>query len=189
VEKANNMHEKRFSGDIARLRSGERVERLEVRLVIQLSLEGGSFRHMLDVGTGSGLFAEGFSRHNLDVTGVDANHEMLPVAKSYVPQGRFLQATAEELPFASRSFDLVFFGLVLHEADDALKVLQAAHRVSRKRICLLEWPYREQTFGPPLTDRLSPARMEEIFHRAGFARWECVHLANTILYMLDSDLI
>src|SRR4030042_1358759 len=99
------MHEKRFSGDINRLRSAERVERLEVERVIQLCLEGGSFKGVLDVGTGSGLFD----------------------------------------------------GLVLHERDDPRGALQAARHVSRKRVCLLEWPYREQPFGPPMEDRLSPA--------------------------------
>jgi len=180
------MHEKRFSGDITRLRSVERVERLEVERVVQICLEGGSFSNILDVGTGSGLFVEGFSQHNLEVTGIDANFEMLPAARSYVPQGRFLQSTAEALPFAPKSFDLIFYGLVFHEVDDPTRVFEVARRVSRKRICLLEWPYREQSFGPPMNDRLSPGRLEELFHQAGFVRWECIRLKNTDLYCLDS---
>jgi ubiquinone/menaquinone biosynthesis C-methylase UbiE len=123
----------------------------------------------------------------MSVTGIDANPEMLPAARSYLPQSNFLQAIAEELPFAKGSFDLAFYGLVLHEADDPLRVLQAAQRVSRKRVCLLEWPYREQTFGPSMEHRLSPARLGEIFHQAGFTRWECIRLENTDLYRLDID--
>jgi len=179
------MHEKRFSGDITRLRSVERIERLEVERVVQCCLEGGNFSNILDVGTGSGLFVEGFYQHNLEVTGIDVNFEMLPAARSYVPHGRFLQATAEALPFASKSFDLIFYGLVFHEVDDPTRVLEAARRVSRKRICLLEWPYREQSFGPPMYDRLSPARLEELFNQAGFVRWECIRLKNTDLYCLE----
>jgi len=179
------MHERRFSGDITRLRSAERVERLEVERVIQLCLGGVSILSILDVGTGSGLFAEKFSAHNLETTGIDANFEMLPVARSYVPLGSFLQAIAEALPFSKGSFDLTFYGLVLHEADDPLKVLQDARRVSLKRVCILEWPYREQPFGPPLADRLSPASLEELFHQASFTRWECIRLKNTDLYRLN----
>ncbi len=52
------MHEKRFSGDINRLRSPERQERLEVERVTGLCLEGIFPKTMLDIGTGSGLFAE-----------------------------------------------------------------------------------------------------------------------------------
>jgi ubiquinone/menaquinone biosynthesis C-methylase UbiE len=179
------MHEKRFSGDIVRLRSAERVERLEVERVIQLCLQDGNFKSMLDVGTGSGLFAEGYSGKSLEVTGIDVNHEMLPAARSYVHLGRFLQATAEALPFTSGSFDLAFYGLVLHETDDPLKALQAARRVSRKRVCLLEWPFREQIFGPPMEDRFSPARLEELFKEAGFSNWERIELKNIDLYRLD----
>jgi len=180
------MHERRFFGDITRLRSVERIERLEVERVVQCCLKGGNFSTLLDVGTGSGLFVEGFSLHKMEVTGIDVNFEMLPAARSYVPHGRFLQATAEALPFASESFDLTFYGLVFHEVDDPPRVLEAARRVSRKRICLLEWPYREQSFGPPMNDRLSPARLEELFNQAGFVRWECIRLQNTDLYCLNN---
>ncbi|MFZ2097157.1 MAG: class I SAM-dependent methyltransferase [Anaerolineales bacterium] len=179
------MHEKRFSGDIERLRSAERVARLEVETVIQLCLEGGGFKRILDVGTGSGLFAEGYSKQGLEVTGIDANPNMPLTARKYIPNGRFLQATAEALPFATGAFDLAFYGLVLHEADDALKVLKAARRVTRKRICVLEWPYREQTYGPAMEHRLSPTKLELLFKLADFDSWNQIQLTNTVLYRLD----
>jgi ubiquinone/menaquinone biosynthesis C-methylase UbiE len=182
------MHERRVSGDITRLRSAERVERLEVGRVVQLCLEQGSFINMLDAGTGSGVFAEGFAQRDLEVTGIDVNYEMLPAARSHVPGGRFAQAMVEALPFTRRSFDLVFYGLVLglvlHESDDPLSVLQSARRVSRKRVCVLEWPYREQPFGPPIDNRLSPTRLETLFQKAGFTSWETFSLTNTSLYRL-----
>ena len=179
------MHERRFSGDIARLRSPDRVAKLQVEVVVELCLDGEHFDQLIDVGTGSGLFAELFMKHNLAVTGVDANPGMLTAAKSYVPNGIFLQATAEDLPFAKGSFDLAFYGLVLHEADDPLWVLQCAHRVSRKRVCVLEWPYREGQMGPPLADRISPTRMKQLIYLAGFSNWQCTNLLNTDLYRLD----
>ena len=74
------MHEKRFEGDISRLRSPERMERLEVERVVGLCLEKGLAKNMLDVGVGTALFAEGFAQHGLKVAGVDANPEMLPAA-------------------------------------------------------------------------------------------------------------
>jgi SAM-dependent methyltransferase len=178
------MHEKRFSGNIERLRSPERVQRLEVPQVIHACLEGGSFTSLLDAGTGSGLFAENFSTAGLIVTGMDANFTMLPAARSFVPAGRFVHAEVETLPFADRSFDLLFFGLVLHEADAPLRVLSHAHRVSRKRVCILEWPYRDQLFGPPLEHRLDPARLEGWLVELGFSRWDCLALANVDLYRL-----
>lgn len=179
------MHEKRFSGDVERLRSPERIKRLDVERVIQLCLEGDKFSSMLDVGTGSGLFGELFSKQGLDVTGIDAQFAMLLVARSYIPKGKFTQAIAEKLPFFDKSYDLIFYGLVLHEADDPLAVLKAAHQISRKRVCLLEWPYAEQTFGPPLDDRLNPILLEKLFRQAGYKSWKSDHLENVDLYRLS----
>ncbi len=167
------------------MRSEERVERLEVERVISLCLEGIRITNMLDVGTGSGLFAEGFSKRKIHIYGIDANEDMPPAARSFVPEGNFAQATAEELPFVDGAFDLTFYGLVLHEADETLRVLQSAWRVTRKRTCILEWPYREQSFGPPLNDRLSREKLEEMFHEAGYRRWKCKELKNTVLYRLS----
>lgn len=123
------MHKKRFSGSIVNLRSPERVKHLEVQRVISLCLENVSIQSILDVGTGSGLFAEAFSEHGLEVSGVDANQEMRITARSYVPKGDFRGGTAELLPYPDQSFDLIFLGLVLHETDDPLKALKEALRV------------------------------------------------------------
>lgn len=93
------MHEKRFDGSIERLRSPERVARLEVERVVSLCLESEELKSVLDVGVGSGLFAEAFAKHGLQVAGVDVNPEMVVAARQFVPQGDFREATAEALPF------------------------------------------------------------------------------------------
>lgn len=179
------MHEKRFEGDVARLRTQERIQRLEVDRVTELCLAGEEISRVLDVGTGTGLFAESFSKHGLEVSGVDANLEMLPSARQYVPKATFREGTAEALPYPDGSFDLVFLGLVLHEADDPLKALTEARRVTGKRVCILEWPYRDQPFGPPLSDRVKPEKLAGWIQKAGFRKWKSTDLANTIFYQLD----
>jgi SAM-dependent methyltransferase len=179
------MHERRYSGDITRLRSVERVERLEVKRVVALCTSGGLFTKVLDAGTGSGLFAEGFLMQGLKVTGMDANPLMPAAARSYVPEGNFLQAAAESLPFAEGVFELAFYGLVLHEADDALGVLKEAFRVTSRRVCILEWPYVEQSFGPPLEHRMSLEKLEELYKAAGFKRWKHIELNHTALFILE----
>jgi ubiquinone/menaquinone biosynthesis C-methylase UbiE len=179
------MHEKRFDGSVDRLRSPERVERLEVERVVDQCLQGGPFASLLDVGTGSALFAEAFSRRGLKVSGVDANPEMLDAARAFVPEGDFREGTAEALPFPEASFDLVFLGLVLHEADQPLKALKEARRVARRQVSILEWPYEDGSFGPPLAHRLSLKELVELFQEAGYRNWKMVSLANTLLYQLD----
>jgi ubiquinone/menaquinone biosynthesis C-methylase UbiE len=178
------MHEKRFEGDINRLRNLERVARLEVERVINLSLEGEQIQSVLDVGTGTGLFAEAFARRGLMISGVDVNPEMLPMARSYVPDGDFREATAEALPFADVSFDLVFMGLLLHESDEQLQVLSEAHRVARKRVCILEWADREEEFGPPLEQRLAEKSVEDLAMEAGFSQFTAISLTKLIFYRL-----
>jgi ubiquinone/menaquinone biosynthesis C-methylase UbiE len=179
------MHERRFEGDITRLRSPERQERLEVERVVDLCLEDETLHSVLDVGTGTALFAEAFSRRGLVVSGVDVNPEMLAAAQKFVPKGNFREGPAEALPFPDRGVDLVFMGLVLHETDDLPKALQEAQRVAAKRVCILEWPYKEQPFGPPLMDRLKPEVLDNQFKQAGFRTWKSVDLLNTVLYQLE----
>ena len=179
------MHEKRFEGDISRLRSPERVERLEVARVVGLCLEEDQVENVLDVGTGTGLFAEAFARRGLTVSGVDVNPEMLAAAKRYVLKGDFREGTAESLPYPDGSFDLVFLGLVLHESDEQLKVVKETFRVARKRVCILEWPYHDQPFGPPLAHRLSPEVLVEFFQKAGFRQWKMMDLTDTVLCVLE----
>ena len=179
------MHEKQFEGNIDRLRAPDRVERLEVERVVDLCLENETIDSVLDVGTGTALFAEAFSKRGLVVSGIDANLEMVAAAGLFVPKGDFQEGIAEELPYTDGSFDLVYLGLVLHESDEPLKTLSEARRVSRKRVCILEWPYREQPFGPPLTDRLDPIELTSLFHKAGFRKWKVIELSNTSFYQLE----
>jgi ubiquinone/menaquinone biosynthesis C-methylase UbiE len=179
------MHEKRFAGDIELLRSPQRVGLLKVEQVTELCLEGKKIDNVLDVGTGSGLFAESFSKHGLAAWGVDANPEMLEVARQFVPAGDFREGTAEDLPYQEASFDLVFLGLVLHESDDPLKALKETRRVSRQRVAILEWPYRDSTFGPPLAHRLKAEFLADLFQEAGFRQLKVVDLSEIILYRLE----
>ena len=181
----NAMHEKRFEGDIDRLRFPERLARLEVERVVGLCLEPGPVENMLDVGTGTGVFAEAFAQRGLPVSGVDVNPEMLSASRRFVPAGDFRLGTAEALPFPDGSFDLVFLGFVLHESDDPLTSLQESLRVARKRVCIQEWPYRAQPFGPPITDRLNPVGLADLFKKAGFQKWTTTDLVHTAFYCLS----
>jgi SAM-dependent methyltransferase len=175
------VHGHRFD-QIARLRAPERLERLEVGRVVDLVLDGIHAQTGLDVGTGSGIFAEEFARRGLAVTGIDANAEMLRGAHPYVPEGDFLQAIAEDLPFADNAFDVVFLGLVLHETDDLLKAMQEARRAARVCVAVLEWPYRAEEFGPGLEERLRREDMELFGRQAGMGPMEVLPLRKLALY-------
>ena len=180
------MHEKRFSREISRLREPERIARLEVDRVVQLALTAVRRpRTVLDIGTGSGLFAEKFSALGIRVTGVDVNPKMLPAASEHVPAGEFHEGAAEKLPFPDASFDLVFMGLLLHETDDPSSALSEAHRVGTGRLAILEWPEETQDFGPPPEHRLPQRTIVSLAQQAGYAKVESHPLQNLVLYLAD----
>ncbi len=179
------MNNRRFSGEIERLRADERIARLEISRVVDLSLAGLSAESMLDIGTGSGIFAEAFAARGLKVAGVDLRDDMLEAARQYVPVGDFRHSHMELLPFADAAFDLAFMGLVLHEADDLVKALREAYRTLRQRLMILEWPYEIGEFGPPQDHRLRAEQVLDAAREAGFKTVESVALKHLILFRME----
>ncbi len=180
------MNQRRFGGEIERLRAPQRVALLEVDQVVRLSLEGlGSAQSMLDIGTGSAIFAEAFAARGLQVAGVDLREDMLEVARGFVPSGEFTLAHMEKLPYEDKKFDLAFMGHVLHEADDLHTALREALRVAKTRVVVLEWPYELQEYGPPLEHRLKDETIRAAAAEAGFKRVDGHRLPAVMLYQLD----
>jgi ubiquinone/menaquinone biosynthesis C-methylase UbiE len=179
-----NMND-RVCRDSDRLRNPERLARLEIDRVVGLCLQDLGIRSVLDVGTGTGVFAEAFAAKNLQVTGVDIQESMLESARLHVPGAYFLLAPSEGLPFEERAFDLIFMGLVLHETENAERAMREAFRVCAQRTCVLEWPLEEQPFGPPVSDRLDESAVREWGKKAGFCSMRTVPLTHLVLYVFD----
>ncbi len=178
------MENKQFNGSADRLRSPERLTLMEIARVVALSTENCTVQSVLDVGTGTAVFAEAFARLGLDVSGVDSNPELLEIARSFLPFSDFQAACADELPYPDKKFDLVFLGHVLHETPDQLSVLKEALRVACKRVAILEWPYCEELQGPPLRHRISPAMVCSLAQQAGFTTNEHISLEHMDFYRL-----
>lgn len=174
----------RFDGSPEFLRRPERLAVLEVDRAVTLALEGlTGARTVLDMGTGSGVFAEAFARRGLRAVGLDLRHGMLLAAREACPEAAWVQADMEQPPFPSGAFDLVFFGVALHEAGDLEGLLRQARRLARRRVAALEWPKEPQPLGPPLHHRLSPAQVTAA-RRVGFAQVETLRLTHLVLYRL-----
>ena len=177
-------HGKRYGSPAERLRSSERMALLEVPRVVDLCLERIDASRALDVGTGTGVFAEAFAACGLQATGIDPNPDLLEAARRLVPGARFDAGTAEKLAFPDGSFDLVMLSHVLHETDDPAAALAEARRVARLRVCVLEWPYVDEDKGPPLAHRLRPSEIETLARRAGFSAVQHTVLSHMHLYRL-----
>jgi SAM-dependent methyltransferase len=178
--------DKIYAGGVERLRRPERLAILEVDKVVALALQGLLAKTVLDVGTGSGIFAEAFAARKLAVTGIDIKEEMLAAARTFVPKGKFQIAASDKLPFPDGSFDLIFMGVVLHETGDPLASVREARRVCALRTAVLEWPDAEpEVAGPPRADRLKSEDVFRFAEEAGFARCAVIHLEHLVLYLME----
>jgi ubiquinone/menaquinone biosynthesis C-methylase UbiE len=179
------MNEKTFVGDIERLRRPERVAALEVPRVVDLCLDNGGSHTLLDIGCGSGIFLEAFAARGLFCASVDLNPAMLGATRRFVSGARVAAAIAESLPFAAKTFDVVFLAHILHEVDNPAIALAECGRVARHRIAVLEWPFREQEMGPPLLHRLSPEALGSAIAKAGLEKVRPVQLTAMSLYLIE----
>ncbi|MCD6473040.1 methyltransferase domain-containing protein [Candidatus Aerophobetes bacterium] len=93
---------------------------------------------LLEIGSGTGHFSFWFHSLRLKVVGVDSSSAMLRVAKEKTKDNKinFIKAEAEELPFSSRSFDLVALVATLEFVNSPEKILKEAFRVAKKKIFL-----------------------------------------------------
>jgi ubiquinone/menaquinone biosynthesis C-methylase UbiE len=178
------MHDRRYAAEIDRLRSPQRVELIEVDRVVDLCIEGVQVTTVLDVGTGSGIFAEAFAQRGFSITGIDPNPAMLKVAQEFVQNGTFREGIIENIPLADKSFDLVFLGHVLHESDNILSALSECKRCAKKWVAVLEWPYKQEENGPPLVHRLKTEDILAAATTVGFSQMETIQLNHMVLFRL-----
>ena len=180
-----HRHHKQFHGAPESLDSTRRLALLEAPRVVGLCLDGIAAASVLDVGTGSGVFARAFADEGLRVAGIDLSPRMLTYARQQAPHIPFILARMEELPFRANAFDLVFLSHVLHETDTLTHTLGELRRCARQRVAALEWPYIYESAGPPLAHRLSPGQAQQAGREAGFRRIEVIPLQRMVLYVLD----
>jgi len=160
------------------------MNRLEVEKVVRLCLQDMDGKTLLDIGTGSAVFAEAFQKAGVSAGGVDINTEMIDAARRHMPEGEFIVAPAEELPFADGSFDATFFGVVFHEVSDYTKALHEAHRISRCCTFILEWQYKQEEFGPPIEHRLKEEFIRDLSLSTGYRSFAATPLGTLVLYRL-----
>jgi SAM-dependent methyltransferase len=103
---------------------------LEEALVREGDLSG---RRVLDVGSGTGRLAAGLAeRHAARVWGIDAEPEMVRVAKARGSRARFRVAPAESLPFKDGWFERATMVLAAHLVDRP-RAFRELHRILAAR--------------------------------------------------------
>lgn len=111
---------------------GRITDSLEQALIFELigSVAG---RRTLDVGCGDGLLVAELGRRGAQATGVDVSEQMISAARRHAEQRgeevSFHMASADALPFAPASFDVVIAVTVLCFAEDAAPAVREMARV------------------------------------------------------------
>jgi len=109
---------------------GRTVDEVEKDLLAQFAGEVPGQR-ALDVGTGTGHFAQFLAGRGACAVGVDISRPMLRVASAKKHMPPLVQADAGTLPFGDGSFDLVFSVTALEFVPDPVRALGEMVRVCR----------------------------------------------------------
>lgn len=92
-------------------------------------------QRLLEVGCGMGTDLLQFARAGANVTGVDLTPRSVETSRHHLELwgqiGDFALTDAENLPFASESFDVVYSNGVLHHTPDTAGAIREIHRVLR----------------------------------------------------------
>jgi len=107
------------------------VRQPDPRIAAQIEAALGSARTVLNVGAGTGSYEPG----GREVTAVEPSAEM--IGQRPPESAPVVQASAEELPFADRSFDASLAVLTVHHWANLAAGLAEMRRVSRERIVIV----------------------------------------------------
>ena len=99
--------------------------------------EIGSDSRVLDCGCGAGRFARMAADRGAIVSGIDASQELIGIAAERVAEGDFRVGDIETLPWEDGSFDVVTGFSTFQFADDKVRALEEAARVSRSVVAIV----------------------------------------------------
>lgn len=108
---------------------GDQARRYILDPAILARIEGRSFTSALDVGCGEGRFCRILGELNIQCSGIDPVAEFIQLATNKDPNGDYQVSSAEDLPFAENSFDLVISYLTLIDIPDFRQAIAEMARV------------------------------------------------------------
>lgn len=163
---------------IARLDDPARLDQLRPDLMWQ-ALGSPQPAVVVEIGAGTGLMAEAFSRLAPDavVYAADTEPAMLEwigrVRAGLVAQGRIVPVLASEtrVPLPDGLADIVAMVNLQHELDDPEATYRDAVRLLAPggRLLVADWAKRETPNGPPVAIRVAAAEIESLMAAVGLS--------------------
>jgi len=94
---------------------------------------------VLDVGCGPGIEFEGLKKDKIDVNylGVDVSNKMVKIASELHPDGNFINARVEDLPFEDRKFTTTICNHLLEHVKNYQVAIRELLRVTNKTALLV----------------------------------------------------
>jgi ubiquinone/menaquinone biosynthesis C-methylase UbiE len=86
-------------------------------------------KRILDLGCGTGIYAKILKKRGAIIQGIDISPKMIEIAKANVKGVEFRVGTVYNLPYKSKSFDIVVASLVVHYFADLNKAFKEVRRV------------------------------------------------------------
>jgi SAM-dependent methyltransferase len=128
---------------------------------------------VLDCGCGAGRFARMAADRGALVAGIDAAEQLIAIAAERTAGGDFRTGDLEALPWPDNSFDVVTGFSAFQFADDKIRALTEARRVSRDLVAVVI-PTRAPESGiaavfKPLFPLFPPEALESMKHSGMFA--------------------
>ena len=126
--------ERAYRSLIAAMKRGE--PRLDLKIAAEaVAATGMAQPRLLEVGCGSGYYSEVFAillPGGVQYTGMDYSEAMIARAREHYPATSFEVADATALPYANRTFDIVFNGVsLMHILDFQATIIEASRVASR----------------------------------------------------------
>ena len=128
-------------------------------------------QRVLEIGGGLGTDGRQFAKNGARYIDADLSRNSLTLAREGFRlerlAGAFTQADAEDLPFLSESFDLIYSHGVLHHTPDTQRALDEVHRILKhggKAIVML---YARESLGYAAAHLLGRGRLELLRRRMG----------------------
>ena len=110
---------------------GDKGRRFVLDRAMRDRLSGRGFRDALDVGCGEGRLCRMLQGLGMHTTGLDPTVSLLARARVRDPKGAYIEAMAEDMPFAGAAFDLVVSCLSLIDIADYRAAIAEMARVLR----------------------------------------------------------
>lgn len=168
----NTKHDHYFTADNAERREWQNPEAILANIGLRQALI------FIDVGCGGGYFtipATRITRKSGKVYGIDINPDFINELRELATKENLhnLDLTvgkAEETVVCEGCADIIFFGVVMHDFEDASKVLINASKMLKPlgRLINLDWKKERTDLGPQFQKRFSEGYAADLIKAAGF---------------------